>query len=180
MRDARLVIVTDDITRLDVDVVVNAANASLCGGGGVDGAIHRAAGPGLIAECRTLGGARTGEVKLTKGYDLRARFIAHAVGPVWHSVDDDDVHDEDRLLAACYDHALDLVVAHGLHTIAFPSISTGAYRFPIVRAARIALTTTIAALTTRPTITQVVFCCYSDSDRAVYERAYEHVCEQVR
>lgn len=155
-----------DITTLDVDVIVNAANTSLMGGGGVDGAIHRAAGPQLLEECRTLGGAKTGEVKLTRGYLLHARYVAHAVGPVWQGGD----ADEDALLARCYEGALDLARAHGLATIAFPSISTGAYGFPLERATEIAQRTTRDWLAHDDTVQRVIFCCFSERDLRVYER----------
>jgi O-acetyl-ADP-ribose deacetylase (regulator of RNase III) len=127
--------VRDDITALDVDAIVNAANRSLLGGGGVDGAIHRAAGPGLLEECRGLGGCPTGEVRLTRGHGLPARWVIHAVGPVWHGGD----ADEDALLAACYRGALALAAERGLATLAFPAISCGVYGFPIARACRLAL-----------------------------------------
>jgi O-acetyl-ADP-ribose deacetylase (regulator of RNase III) len=146
---------------------VNAANAALCGGGGVDGAIHRAAGPDLLAECRLLGAARPGDVKLTQAYRLPARFIAHAVGPVWHGGD----NDEDALLASCYAKALALADANGAASIAFPSISTGAYRFPIERAARIALTTVRNELLLHPGVTRAVFCCFDLVDLRAYTKA---------
>src|SRR5689334_22183982 len=130
-------IVVADITTLDVDAIVNAANRSLLGGGGVDGAIHRAAGPELLAECRTLGGCETGSAKITKGYRLRARHVIHAVGPVWGGGD----KDEEELLAGCYRSALDLAADNGLRTIAYPAISAGIYRFPADLAARIAVGT---------------------------------------
>lgn len=164
--DGRVETVTGDITALDVDVIVNAANASLTGGGGVDGAIHRAAGPELLAECRALGGARTGEVKLTKGYRLTARYVAHAVGPIWQGGD----ADEDELLARCYTGALDLARDHGCQSIAFPAISTGAYRFPLERATRIALTTTRDWLVQNDSVRKVVLCCHSERDRRAYDR----------
>lgn len=164
--DGRIELRQGDITTLEVDAIVNAANASLCGGGGVDGAIHRAAGPELLAECRTLGGARTGEAKITKGYALPARHVIHAVGPVW----DGGEHGEDFLLAACYLNSLDLLVQQGLSTIAFPSISTGAYRFPIERATEIALGAVRSVLDETDQIRKVIFCCFSYRDLQVYER----------
>jgi len=160
-------IVTGDITTLDVDVIVNAANPSLCGGGGVDGAIHRAAGPELLAECRTLGGARPGEVKLTAGYRLPARYVAHAVGPIWRGGE----QGEDRLLASCYRRTLELLLENDLTSVAFPSISTGAYGFPIERASRIALTTVREFVRDRGGEWRVLFCCFTPKDARVYERA---------
>jgi O-acetyl-ADP-ribose deacetylase (regulator of RNase III) len=162
----RIEIVTADITTLDVDVVVNAANTSLLGGGGVDGAIHRAAGPELLEECRTLGGAATGEVKLTRGYRLPAKFVAHAVGPVWHG----GQHGEGDLLASCYARALDLAREVEAQSIAFPAISTGVYRFPIDAASRIAIGTVKVCLEDLALPETVAFCCFSSSDAAVYER----------
>ncbi|NNK48337.1 MAG: O-acetyl-ADP-ribose deacetylase [Gemmatimonadetes bacterium] len=162
----RIEIITADITTLDVDVIVNAANASLLGGGGVDGAIHRAAGPGLLEECRALGGASTGEAKLTKGYRLPARFVAHAVGPIWHGGDSG----EPEQLASCYSEALALAAEAGAQSIAFPAISTGVYRFPIDRATRIAIRTVASHLEELPVPERVVFCCFSDRDLEVYER----------
>lgn len=160
-------IVQADITTLGVDAIVNAANSSLLGGGGVDGAIHRAAGPELLAECRTLGGCPTGEAKITGGYRLPARFVIHTVGPVWHGGD----RDEDVLLAACYHNSLRLAAAHGVRSIAFPSISTGVYRFPVERACRIALREVRAFLAAHPLPERVIFCCFSATDRACYEHA---------
>jgi O-acetyl-ADP-ribose deacetylase (regulator of RNase III) len=147
-----------DITMLPVDAIVNAANRSLLGGGGVDGAIHRAAGPELLAECRTLGGCQTGSAKITRGYRLPAKHVIHAVGPVWHG----GGSNEDALLASCYSTALDLAAAHNLASIAFPAISTGIYAFPADRAARIAIATVASELSAAPRlISRVVFCCFS-------------------
>ena len=161
----RLAVVQGDITRLQVDAIVNAANASLLGGGGVDGAIHRAAGPGLLAECRALGGARTGEANITGGHALPARHVIHAVGPVWHG----GGAGEDEALARCYRTAMALAAAHGCRSIAFPAISTGAYGFPLERATRIAVAEVVAALEGGSPVARVVFCCFSAEDRAVYE-----------
>ena len=163
----RIEVVQGDITRLDVDAIVNAANTSLLGGGGVDGAIHRAAGPELLAECRTLGGARTGEAKLTRGYRLAARFVIHAVGPVWSG----GAAGEDEALARCYRNALRLAAEAGLRSVAFPAISTGAYGFPLERATAIAVDEVRRALLAGSPVERVVFCCFSGRDREVYERA---------
>ncbi len=154
-----------DITRLEVDAIVNAANTSLLGGGGVDGAIHRAAGPGLLDECRRLGGARTGEARITGGHGLPARHVIHAVGPVWRGGSDG----EDDLLARCYRESLDLADRHRLRSIAFPAISTGAYGYPLERATRIALAEVHRALERRATPQRVVLCCFSDRDLRVYD-----------
>jgi O-acetyl-ADP-ribose deacetylase (regulator of RNase III) len=161
----RLAVVEGDLTRLAVDAVVNAANTSLLGGGGVDGAIHRAAGPQLLEACRALGGARTGEAKATPGFQLPARHVIHAVGPVWQG----GAHREDDLLASCYRNALRIAGELGATSIAFPAISTGVYRFPIERATRIAVAEARRALEASPSL-RVVFCCFSAADRAVYER----------
>jgi O-acetyl-ADP-ribose deacetylase (regulator of RNase III) len=160
---AQIDIVVTDITTLDVDAIVNAANRSLLGGGGVDGAIHRAAGPKLLAECRMLGGCDTGSAKITRGYRLRARHVIHAVGPVWNG----GGADEDALLASCYRTALDLAAGHGLAALAFPAISTGVYRFPADRAARIAVGTVTAELAANARgIARVTFCCFSPDSAA--------------
>jgi len=166
---ARLEICVADITTLDVDAIVNAANTSLLGGGGVDGAIHRAAGPELLTECHTLGGCDTGSAKITRGYRLKAKHVIHAVGPVWHG----GGSDEETLLAGCYRCALDLAAAHALSSIAFPAISTGVYRFPADLAARIAVGTVASEIAGRPRgIARVIFCCFSPESAEHHSNAF--------
>lgn len=164
--DARIELMTGDITKLAVDAIVNAANSSLLGGGGVDGAVHRAAGPELLAECRTLGGCPTGEARLTGGHQLRTRFVIHTVGPVWRG----GGAGEDDLLARCYRASLSLAVAHGVRTIAFPAISTGVYGFPRSRACAIAVDETHRFLLTDETLQKVIFISFDDETDALYRR----------
>ncbi len=166
MKD-RIVILRGDITDQDADAIVNAANTSLLGGGGVDGAIHAAAGPQLLEECRSLGGCRTGEAKMTAGYNLRARWVIHTVGPVWSG----GVRGEDDSLAGCYRNSLGLAYSRGLRTVAFPSISTGAYRFPLERAARIAVREIERFLSGHELPAEVRIVCFDKDTQNAYEKA---------
>jgi O-acetyl-ADP-ribose deacetylase len=167
----RLQVIVADITTLDVDAIVNAANPTLLGGGGVDGAIHRAAGRELRDECSTLGGCRTGEAKITRGYKLKARHVIHTVGPVWQG----GAADEDSLLSACYANALALARRHGLRSLAFPAISTGVYGFPPERAAAIAVKTVADALAGDSHFAKVLLCCFAPASAALHEEAMKQV-----
>src|SRR5262249_45143892 len=167
--DSRIEIVTGDITKLNVDAIVNAANSSLLGGGGVDGAIHRAAGPELLQECRLLGGCKTGQAKMTRGYNLAARHIIHTVGPVWRG----GTADEPELLASCYRTSLALAAENDLRTVAFPAISCGIYGYPADQAAQVALETVTECLSNYPAIEKVILVCF---DREVF-RAYKEAAQ---
>jgi O-acetyl-ADP-ribose deacetylase len=167
----KIVIIKGDITQLDVEAIVNAANNSLMGGGGVDGAIHRAAGKKLLEECRALKGCATGQSKITKGYNLPAKFIIHTVGPVWNN----GTENEEQLLASCYETALQLASDHNLKTIAFPSISTGAYRFPFDKAGKIAYQTVTDFLLKNNTLQKVYLVFFSDKDVEQFKRVLEKI-----
>ena len=163
--DSRIDILRGDITKLEVDAIVNAANTTLLGGGGVDGAIHRAAGPELVAECRTLGGCEPGEAKITRGYRLPARFVIHTVGPVWHG----GKRGEPETLANCYRNSLQVAVENGIKTLAFPAISCGAYGYPIEEAAKIAVKTTREFLANDSMIEKVIFALFSEDLYQAYQ-----------
>jgi O-acetyl-ADP-ribose deacetylase (regulator of RNase III) len=162
-------VILGDITRQSVDAIVNAANCSLLGGGGVDGAIHRAAGPELLAECRTLHGCETGKAKITKGYRLPAKYVIHTPGPVWHG----GSYGEPELLSSCYRSCLELASQNGCETVDFPSISTGVYHFPLEKAAEIAIGTIAAFLREHPEIRRVRMVCFDERTKAYYDRALE-------
>ena len=165
----KLEIITGDITEQDVDAIVNAANCSLLGGGGVDGAIHRAAGPELLAECRTLHGCETGKAKITKGYRLKARYVIHTPGPVWHG----GGHGEKALLASCYRSCMALAAENGCKTVDFPSISTGVYHFPLEKASKMAVDTITACLEEYPAIERVRMVCFNQHTQRFYQAALE-------
>lgn len=170
----RVLVVRGDITKETTDAIVNAANCSLLGGGGVDGAIHRAAGPRLLDECRTLGGCRTGEAKITKGYDLPAEHVIHTPGPVWHG----GAFGEDGLLRSCYLNSLALASENGCRTVAFPSISTGVYHFPLERAAKIAIGAILSYTACHDEIEQVRMVCFDERTRQVYQNALDSLTNQ--
>ena len=165
MRSSQFFVVQTDITKLQVDAIVNAANRTLLGGGGVDGAIHRAAGSELLMECKTLGGCNTGSAKITKGYKLPAKFVIHAVGPVWHGGN----NNEDELLKNCYLTSLKLATDNGCNTIAFPNISTGVYRFPKRRAAKIAINAVKEFTTLNSLPKKIYFACFDDENYQIYK-----------
>lgn len=171
MIPGKIAIIEGDITEQKLDAIVNAANSSLLGGGGVDGAIHRAAGSGLLEECRRLNGCKTGEAKITKGYNLPAQWVIHTVGPVWQ----DGQHGEDELLAKCYRRCLELAEQHAVKMLAFPAISTGIYRFPLPRATRIAITEVQKFLLSHPSIEQVIFVCFG---RSTYD-CYQSILKEI-
>jgi O-acetyl-ADP-ribose deacetylase len=170
----KIEVINADITTLKVDAIVNAANESLLGGGGVDGAIHRAAGPKLLEETRAIGGCRTGDARLTQGYNLPAKYVIHTVGPFWQGGD----HGEDDLLAACYRHSMSIALRNHIRSIAFPSISTGVYRFPLERAASIAAEEVTTFLQTYPEFDRVIFCTFGEAATKAYSNAVARVNER--
>jgi O-acetyl-ADP-ribose deacetylase len=170
----RIEIKQGDITTLQVDAIVNAANSSLLGGGGVDGAIHRAAGPGLLAECQTLGGCPTGEARITKGYNLPARYVIHTVGPVYSGKDEDS-----RLLSLCYHNSLSLAAANNVLSIAFPAISCGVYGYPVDNACRIAMDTTCGFIKNSPSIKKVIFILFSQKDLEIYQAYLSNILQRA-
>ena len=171
----RIQVIKGDITKSQVDAIVNAANCSLLGGGGVDGAIHRAAGPELLAECRTLDGCKTGQAKITKGYKLPAKFVIHTPGPIWRG----GARNEVELLSACYENCLKLASRHGCATVDFPSISTGVYHFPLEKASVIAITTIAEYLKKHPEIKTVRMVCFDERTKSFYENALEDLGEDL-
>lgn len=166
--DSRIKIVQGDITKLEVDAIVNAANTSLLGGGGVDGAIHRAAGPKLLEECKKLNGCKTGEAKITKGYNLPAKYVIHTAGPIWRGGN----NREEELLGNCYKNSLQLAADYKLKTVAFPSISTGIYGFPFEKASIIALKTATEFLLLSPSIKEIIFVCFSQKDFLIFNKLF--------
>jgi len=169
----RIEIISGDITKLALDAIVNAANSSLLGGGGVDGAIHRGAGPELYEECKRLKGCPTGEAKITQGYNLPAKHVIHTVGPIWNG----GLRNEDAKLARCYRNSLSVAAQNGLKTVAFPAISTGAYGFPMDRAAKIALHEAITFLSDSPEFEKVIFCCFGPAALRVYEEILDELTD---